>query len=173
MTNFERCWAWFFTLLGWQWEYSPKKHMFRRVRPDFRVAIPCRVCPGTHTLEIFLRRGVKCEEDFRFVWDLLQSLRRDGNIAFDSPTQPAVFDDNPGITLLDTVHAGGKFGVLSIEIWLPDDWKSLWKAARALTCYSVAQPVGSIRCEILDSVPGGRRDASRLMAERKERAAHD
>lgn len=145
MTNFEKRWAWFFTLLGWQWKYWPKRHMFHRVRPDFRVGIPCRVCPGIHTFEVFLRRGANCREDFRSIWGLLQSLRQDANIALDAPTQPAVFGHNPGATLLDTVHADGKFGVLSIGIWLPDDWKSLWKAARALTCNSVAQPVGSVR----------------------------
>ena len=144
VTNFEKRWAWFFTLVGWQWEYWPKKHPFRKVRPDFRVAVPCRVCPGTHTLEIFLRRGVTCAEDFSSVWGLLQSLRRDANIGLDSPTQPAVFGNNPAITLLDTVHGGGKYGVLEIGVWLPDDWKAMWKAARALTCYSVAQPVGEL-----------------------------
>lgn len=144
MTNFEKRWAWFFTLLGWQWEYWPKARAFRRMRPDFRVTIQCRVCPGTHTLEIFLRRGLACAEDFKSVRGLLNSLRREANIAIDSPTHPAVFGNNPGVTLLDALH-GGKSGALDIGVWLPHNWKSLWKAARALTCYSTAQPVGRLR----------------------------
>jgi hypothetical protein len=143
VTNFEKRWAWFFTLLGWEWEYWPKTHMFPSMRPDFRVSIPCEC--GSHILEIFLRRGVTRAEGFSSVWELLQSLRRDARVPFDSPTQPALFGDNPGVTVLDTVHAGGKTGVLNIGIWLPQNWKSLWKSARALTCYSIAQPVGRLR----------------------------
>jgi hypothetical protein len=148
MTNFEIRFAWFFTLLGWQWQYRPEQHRFRSMTPDFRVVIPhssCEHCNDTHSycLYVFLRRGLSGANLFAKFWPVVQALRHEAKISADCRTQPAVFGENPAVTLLDAMH--GKEGLLSVaNIWLPDDWKSLWKAARILTCYSVARPVGAV-----------------------------
>ncbi len=143
MTNFEKRWAWFFTLVGWAWRYFPAQHGYR-VQPSFRVCIPCRnsECDGSHTLDVFLRRGVTSPESFGVTVYQLASMRRNADSPYDSP-HPALFGEDPTVTIWEMSHGCGG-GEYRIPVWLPDNWKHLWKAARALTCYSVAQPVGSL-----------------------------
>jgi len=142
VTNFEKRWAWFFVLAGWQWEYFPSDHGFL-VQPAFRVCIPCghSECYGSHTLDVFLRRVAKIE-GFGLTVLNLASLRPSADSTWDSP-HPALFGMNPSVTIWQMPHGAGG-GEECVPAWVPN-WKAMWKAARSLTCYSAAQPVGSLR----------------------------
>lgn len=141
MTNFEKRWAWFFTLLGWQWKYFPVHHGFVRVRPTFRVAIPCghSECADRHVLDVFLRRGVLTPDGFGVtVYDLAACRRRINN-PWCEP-HPALFGDNPSASTWEMGHGAGG-GTEWIETWAPD-WKKVWARARAHSLGVLPLPSG-------------------------------
>jgi hypothetical protein len=142
MTNFERRWAWFFTLLGWHWKYFPTKHGFQ-VQPTFRVEFPCghSECDGSHTLDVFLRRGVLSVDRFGVsVYDLA-SPRKGADSPYYSP-HPALYGDNPGVTVWEMCHGSGG-GQYDIPTWVPD-WHDLWTRACSLTRTALVQSAGRL-----------------------------
>jgi len=143
VTNFEKRWAWFFMLLGWQWEYFPAKHGFN-VQPAFRVRIPCEnsECNGAHDLDVFLRRGIRDITAFGVsIYDLAAS-RKNGDSPYNSP-HPALFGDNPSVSIWEMAHGHGG-GEYCIPYW-ESDWQRAWRQARSLTITSVLLPIGRLR----------------------------
>jgi hypothetical protein len=143
VTNFEKCWAWFFSLIGWQWKYFPQAHGFS-VEPSFRVCVPCghSECSGSHMLDVFLRRGVNNAERFGVSIFALASLCRGSDSPYDSP-HPALFGENPSVTIWEMAHGCGG-GEYSVPVWVPD-WKDIWARARSLTRSVATPPVGRLR----------------------------
>jgi hypothetical protein len=142
MTNFEKRWAWFFTLAGWRWKNFPAGHGFS-VQPSFRVCIPCghSECYGSHELDVFLRRGVSNPDKFQVSIFELASVRRGADSPYDSP-HPALFGANPSVTVWQMSHGAGG-GEYSVPVWVPD-WESLWAQARSLIQAIAAPPVGRL-----------------------------
>jgi hypothetical protein len=144
MTNFEKRWAWFFTLLGWQWKYFPVRHGFAKVRPVFRVSIPYghNECSGSHVLDVFLRRGVLNPDAFGVSVNDLAACRRVRNDPWSEP-HPALFGDNPSASTWVMAHGAGG-GTECLETWAPD-WKKVWASARAHVRSVMPLPSGGLR----------------------------
>jgi hypothetical protein len=142
VTNFEKRWAWFFTLLGWRWTYFPVQHGYL-VQPTFRVCIPCgnSECNGSHVLDVFLRRVTHVEHFGISIFNLA-SWRKGAESPYDEP-HPALFGENPTVTVWQMAHGIGG-GEYCIPFWVPD-WRNLWAQARSLTKAVAAPPVGRLR----------------------------
>jgi hypothetical protein len=144
VTNFEKRWAWFFSLVGWQWKYFPARHGYN-VQPSFRVSIPCNHsdCGGSHLLDVFLMRSVHDANDFGATIYGLAATRRHADSPYEPP-HPALFGANPSVTTWQMPHGCGG-GEYDVPYWVPN-WKQHWVTARAVTSAVAAQPVGDL-CE--------------------------
>lgn len=125
-SGLEACWAAFFDLCKWRWEYRPGKEPWTGWVPTFYVDIPCghSECSGFHRLAVAVEPYDKNEQFAGHPCSFF-------NYGSGFPTEIAAsagFGLGPHVARWEMAHGAGG-GEETLENWVQGDPQVLWGQA--------------------------------------------